>query len=84
GQPIGEPLTGHTGRVSSVATTVLDDRPVAVTGSVDETVRVWDLTTGQQITPLLFFPEPVLAVAVAPGRELLVGFGWELACMSPR
>ncbi|MFB7554244.1 hypothetical protein, partial [Streptomyces sp. NPDC056154] len=32
-----------------MATTVLDDRPVAVTGSVDETVRVWDLVTGQQV-----------------------------------
>ncbi|WP_280716228.1 hypothetical protein, partial [Kitasatospora sp. MAP5-34] len=41
-------LTGHTGRVGSVAVAVVDGRPVAVTGSDDRTVRVWDLTTGEQ------------------------------------
>jgi WD40 repeat protein len=29
-----------------VACTQLDGRPIAVTGSWDRTVRVWDLTTG--------------------------------------
>jgi WD40 repeat protein len=48
GTPIGEPLTGHTGPVLAVATAVLPDgRPVAVTGGVDRTVRVWDLAAGQ-------------------------------------
>jgi WD40 repeat protein len=42
---IGEPLTGHTDEVRSVACTVVDGTPVAVTGSNDTTVRVWDLTT---------------------------------------
>ncbi|AXE75722.1 hypothetical protein C5746_42780 [Streptomyces atratus] len=46
-QPIGEPLTGHTGWVRGVATGVVEGRPVAVTGSGDGTVRVWDLTTGR-------------------------------------
>ncbi|GGS38108.1 hypothetical protein GCM10010205_79880 [Streptomyces nojiriensis] len=34
--------------MNAVATTVLNGLPVAVTGG-DETVRVWDLTTGQPI-----------------------------------
>ncbi|WP_263637124.1 WD40 repeat domain-containing protein [Streptomyces sp. CoH27] len=78
-------LTGHTRGVWAVATAVVDGRPVAVTGSDDRTVRVWDLTTGEQIVTLPF-PDLVLAaaVAVAPGGELLVGFGGELACFSPR
>ncbi|MYV38991.1 hypothetical protein GT030_08920, partial [Streptomyces sp. SID1328] len=47
GQPIGQPLTGHTDVVLSVACTLLDGTPIAVTGSSDRTVRLWDLTTGQ-------------------------------------
>ncbi|MGW0965056.1 WD40 repeat domain-containing protein [Streptomyces sp. NPDC002516] len=54
-----EPLTLRTGFVSALATAVLDGRPVAVTshskelGATDlitgeETVRVWDLTTGRE------------------------------------
>ncbi|WP_073786304.1 WD40 repeat domain-containing protein [Streptomyces sp. CB01580] len=44
GRPIGEPSEGHKGMVWGAATTLLDGRPVAVTGSNDKTVRVWDLT----------------------------------------
>ncbi len=39
-------LPGHTDAVIAVACTVVDGTPVAVTGSADETVRVWDLGTG--------------------------------------
>jgi len=43
-------LTGHTSAVAAVACTTLPDgRPVAVTGSHDTTVRVWDPATGRQI-----------------------------------
>ncbi|MFB7081104.1 hypothetical protein ACFCYO_27175, partial [Streptomyces sp. NPDC056308] len=70
-----EPLTGHTGAVCAVATAVVDGRPVAVTGSVDETVRVWDLTTGQPIgEPLTGHTGAVCAVATAvvDGRPVAV------------
>ncbi|MFB6988937.1 hypothetical protein [Streptomyces sp. NPDC056304] len=36
-------LTGHQGQVTAVATAVVDGRAVAVTGSRDGTVRIWDL-----------------------------------------
>ena len=36
-------------RCAAVATPLLDGRPVAVTGSADATVRVWDLATGAPI-----------------------------------
>ncbi len=50
GAPIGDPLTGHTNRVTAVACSQLPDgRPIAVTGSWDDTVRVWDLTDGTPI-----------------------------------
>jgi WD40 repeat protein len=57
GTPIGEPLTGHTGPVLAVATAMLPDRRVvALTGSYDSTVRVWELTADlkhTQTVPLL-------------------------------
>jgi WD40 repeat protein len=39
----GEPLTGHVGGVSAVAVGELDGRPIAVSGSNDRTLRMWDL-----------------------------------------
>jgi WD40 repeat protein len=63
--------------VYAVATLVLPDgRPVAVTGSVDATVRVWDLTSESQIgSELTGHTGPVDAVAalVLPdGRPVAV------------
>ncbi|MGW0647679.1 AAA family ATPase, partial [Streptomyces umbrinus] len=42
-------LTGHTDVVDTVACAVLDGRPVAVSGSRDCTVRVWDLVGGRPV-----------------------------------
>ncbi|MGW1848867.1 WD40 repeat domain-containing protein, partial [Streptomyces sp. NPDC001966] len=67
--------TGHTDAVVAVATGVMDGRPIAVTSSLDETVRVWDLTTGQQVgEPLTGHTDDVRAVAtgVADGRPIAV------------
>jgi hypothetical protein len=62
GEPLLEPLTGHTGRVSSVAVGELDGTPIAVSGgsldstqsvgAFDHTVRVWDLTDGEELRVL--------------------------------
>ncbi|MFE7476646.1 WD40 repeat domain-containing protein, partial [Streptomyces sp. NPDC057575] len=49
GEQVGEPLTGHTDRVSAVATAIVDGRAVAVTSGEDNTARVWDLLTGRQV-----------------------------------
>ncbi|WP_435280398.1 AAA family ATPase [Streptomyces koelreuteriae] len=42
-------LTGHTGLVKALACTEVNGRPVAVTGSQDRTVRMWDLITGAPV-----------------------------------
>ncbi|MFI6724984.1 caspase family protein [Streptomyces atratus] len=68
-------LTGHTREVSAVACTVIDGQPVAVTGSHDHTVRIWDLNTGRPIgEPLTGHETPVTAVACTQvdGRPVAV------------
>ncbi|WP_405467195.1 WD40 repeat domain-containing protein [Streptomyces canus] len=57
-------LTGHTGPIGSVAVAELGDRPHAVTASRDGSVRVWDLTTGNQIRELTGHTGEVNSVAV--------------------
>ncbi|CAL9593711.1 hypothetical protein SUDANB96_05308 [Streptomyces sp. enrichment culture] len=57
-------LSGHERRVDCVAVGDLDERPIAVTGGVDATVRVWDLTTQRQIGEPLAMDVAVSAVAI--------------------
>lgn len=42
GTPVGKPLTGHSGSVMAVAVGRLNGRDVIVSGSNDQTVRMWD------------------------------------------
>ncbi|OKJ14055.1 hypothetical protein AMK19_10235 [Kitasatospora sp. CB01950] len=57
-------LTGHRYTVDAVACTVLDGRPVAVTGGGDGTVRIWDLADGRPVgEPLIGHTGAVKAVA---------------------
>ena len=56
-------LTGHTGGVTAVATTTIGETPVAVTGSSDGQVLVWDLDTGERRHTLTGHTDWVRAVA---------------------
>lgn len=60
----GEILGRHTNAVTTVATAVLPDgRPVAVTGSRDATVRIWDLQRMTAAHEPLHLVGPVSALA---------------------
>jgi WD40 repeat protein len=77
-QRIGPPLTGHTGRVLSVA--FAPDGRTLATGSADQSVILWDVrdpTRPQRIgPPLTDHTGSVFSVAFAPGgRTLATGSG---------
>jgi WD40 repeat protein len=64
-QPIGQPLSGHTDPVSSIA--LSPDGTRIASGSYDNTVRVWDAVTGQPIgQPLSGHTDPASSVAFSP------------------
>jgi WD40 repeat protein len=87
-------FTGHTGGVSGVAVAELDGRPIAISGSDDRTVRVWDLASGRPIDPpLTGHTSRVSAVAELEGSPIAISVSggyyestvrvWDLASGRP-
>ncbi|MFE3205602.1 AAA family ATPase [Embleya sp. NPDC059237] len=72
-KPLGEPLRGHTGPVNVVTCAVLDGRPIAVSGSDDHTIRIWDLRT-RVCVDRIRMPAAVRAVGFGAHNLLLAGF----------
>jgi len=66
------PLAGHDYWVTAVASGGRDGRPVIISGSHDETVRVWDLESEPHTTLRIEFQHRVVSVAYADDR-LVVG-----------
>jgi WD40 repeat protein/serine/threonine protein kinase/CubicO group peptidase (beta-lactamase class C family) len=65
---------GHSKQVNRVAST--RDNRFAVTGSIDGTVRVWDMASGKELRRCEGLTEPVWALAISPDdRWILAGGG---------
>lgn len=67
-------LEGHTDSVSSVALGRLGESEVVVSGSFDETVRIWDVSTGKELQLLEGHTGWVNSVALGrvEGRDVVV------------
>ncbi|HAX79342.1 MAG TPA: hypothetical protein DCY88_26835, partial [Cyanobacteria bacterium UBA11372] len=63
-------LTGHSGWVNAVA--IAPDRKLAISGSRDNTLRVWNLATGEVLCTLTGHIAGVNAVAIAPNGKLAI------------
>jgi WD40 repeat protein len=86
----GQPLPGHTEKVTGVALAVVHGRLCVVSGSYDDTVRVRDIATGQLVQDPLVpdgdcFGVEALATTVNDGRPVAISgngnyhvYLWEL------
>jgi WD40 repeat protein len=75
GGPIGQPFTGHTSRVTSIALGQIHDQDVVASGSDDCTIRLWDVQSGALIgQPLTGHTNSVTSVALGlvDGRAVVV------------
>jgi WD40 repeat protein len=68
-------LAGHTGSVSSVA--LSRDGRTALSGSIDKTIKLWDLRTGIEIRTLRGHTGWVTSVALAADGNIAVSGSWD-------
>jgi WD40 repeat protein len=64
-----KPFQGHESSISALAVTA--DGQTLVTGSFDNDIRIWDLTTGKERKKLRGHPGGIHALALSPDEKLL-------------
>ncbi|MEH1910793.1 WD40 repeat domain-containing protein [Nostoc sp.] len=69
-------LHGHSSSVNSVAISP-DGKTLASSGSYDETIKLWNLATGEEIDTLIGHFSPVESIAISPDGKTLVCGSWK-------
>jgi WD40 repeat protein len=65
-------LKGHTRSVSSIA--ISPDGKILVSGSIDKTIRLWELPSGRELSTLIGHTGSVVSIAISPdGKNLVSG-----------
>ncbi len=62
-------LLGHSGWVTSIA--ISPDSKILASGSWDNTIKLWNLATGEQIRTLQGHSDPVISIAISPDGDTL-------------
>ena len=63
-------LTGHSSYVNTLA--ISPDGQTLVSGSADKTIKIWNLSTGQEIRSLKGHSHPINYIAISPDGQTLV------------
>jgi WD40 repeat protein len=67
---ISKTITGHSSYVNTLA--ISPDGQTLVSGSADKTIKVWNLSTGQEILTLKSHLNPINTVVISPDGQTLV------------
>lgn len=70
GGPLLQTFIGHTGGINSLA--VSPDGKLAVSGGVDNTLKVWDLSRGTELATLTGHSNGVNALAITPDGKYII------------
>ena len=74
GSPLIRTLTGHSNSVNAIAVT--PDGKTLISGSDDNTIKIWDLVTGEEQFTLRGHSSYVGAIAITPdGKRVISGSG---------
>ena len=75
GGPLLRTLEGHGSTVKAVV--IAPDGKTAVSASLDKTLKVWDLNSGEVLQTLKGHTQRVAAVAIAPDGKTAVSGSWD-------
>jgi WD40 repeat protein len=67
---IAHNLNGHSSYVNTLA--ISPDGQTLVSGSADKTIKIWNLSTGQEIRTLAGHSNPVNSIVISPDGQTLV------------